>query len=148
MDTLMFLQSLVDLYLCYGIKSPDMDLYDFGFVNEINSIHRSDKKKVVYTHCLHVVCRFKVIWKIGNNKTDIYHENTSCEKFHSKIAYLIGMKVKRVALSEKNDLWLDFGDCWVVFVTVENNEESWRLISPDTDAAHLVASNSWVYFEK
>lgn len=146
MDALEFLQTLVDHQLCYGLKSPDMDLYDFGFGNTIDIINRQKNERESCTHILHVICRFKVIWKNGERRVDIYYEDTPCEKFNCEIERLIGLKVVRVALSDKHDLWLDFGDCWMVFATFENEEESWRIFTPSTDAPHLVASNSWLRF--
>lgn len=142
MDALEFLQTLVDQPLCYGLKSPNMDLYDFGFGN-LMTVQENEE---VCTHVLHVICRFKVIWKNGERRVYKYTEDTPCEKFHSEIKHLIGMKVNRVALSDKNDLWLDFGDYWVVFVTFETGEESWRFFTFNMDDPHLVASNSWLRF--
>ena len=146
MDALEFLQTLVGLPLCYGLKSPDMDLYDFGFGNMGDVMNPCGDGKGVCTHILHVICRFKVIWKNGERRINKYYEDTPFEKFHSEVKRLIGLKVRRVALSDKNDLWLDFGDCWVVFATFENGEESWRFFTSDIDAPHLVASDSWLHF--
>ena len=144
MNALEYLQNLVDQSLRYGIKSPNMDLYDFGFNNAIDVSNLHENKKSTYV--LHIMCRFKVIWKKGAHRVDRYYEDTPCEKFHSEIKKLIGMKVLRVALSDKNDLWLDFGDCWVVFITFENGEESWRFFTSSIDDPHLVSSDSWLYF--
>lgn len=146
MDALEFLQTIVDLSLCYGLKSPDMDLYDFGFGNEVNVTNPCSGGKKVCTHILHVTCRFKMIWKNGEHRVNKYYEDTPCEKFHSEVKQLVGLKVRRVALSDKNDLWLDFGDYWVVFATFENGEESWRFFTCDIESPHLVASNSWLHF--
>ena len=134
MDPLEYLNHLVCKPLCYGLKSPDSDLYDFGF---------GDPSAV---YILHIICRFKVIWKNGEQRVRIYHENTPCEQFHAEIKPLLGLPVKRVALSDKNDLWLDFGDCWVVFATFENEEESWRFFSADSALPHLIAADSRMYF--
>lgn len=125
MDAFKFLQTLLNQPLCYGLKSPDTDLYDFGFGDTEN---------------------FKVIWKNGEHRVDRYYEDTPCKKFHSEVKHLIGMKVRQVALSNKNDLWLDLGDCWIVFVTFENREESWRFFISGIGTPHLVASDSWLYF--
>ncbi len=146
MDALNFLQTLVDQPLCYGLKSPDMDLYDFGFGNTVFVTDRYGKEREICTHILHVTCRFKVIWKNGYRRVDIYDEDTSCKRFHSDIKRLVGLKVRRVWLSNKNDLWLDFGEYWVVFATFENSEESWRFFTSDKDAPHLVASDCWLRF--
>lgn len=146
MDALEFLRVLVDQPLCYGIKSPDTDLYDFGFGNMDNSMTPYGGGKKVGTLSLHVTCRFKVIWKIGECRVDKYYEDTPCEQFHSEVKRLVGLKVRRVALSDKNDLWLDFGDYWIVFATFESGEESWRFFTSDVDVPHLVASDSWLHF--
>lgn len=140
-----FLQTLVDQPLCYGIKSPDMDLYDFGFGNMTEAVNPYGGVKNC-THILHITCRFKMIWKNGEHRVVKYYEDTPCEQFHSEVNRLVGLKVKRVALSDKNDLWLDFGDYWVVFATFENGEESWRLFTSDINSPHLVASDSRLHF--
>ena len=143
-DAADFLHSLAGQPLVYAIKSPDTDLYEFGFGKAVEVMNRYGKQKIISTHILHVICRFKVIWKKGEHRVDIYCEDTSCEGFHAEIQHLLGMKIKRVTVSKKNDLWLDFGDYWIVFATFENGEESWRLFSSDADHPHLVASDIWL----
>lgn len=146
-DAVDSLHSLTEQPLLFAIKSPDTDLYDFEFGELVEVANRLGDKKKIGTHILHVICRFKVIWKNGEHRVDKYYEDTSCEKFHAEIQHLFGLRVKRVALSEKNDLWLDFGDYWVVFATYENGEESWRFFTSDIDTPHLVASNTWLCFD-
>ncbi len=68
MDALEILRTLVDLPLCYGLKSPDMDLYDFGFGNIVNVMDSYWGRTEVCTRTLHVTCRFKVIWKNGERR--------------------------------------------------------------------------------
>lgn len=135
-----FLNTLVGSKLCYGIKSLDMDLYDFGFCkpscNQITVQSAQDDCSLV----LHCTCRFKVIWRHESNRTITYREDTPADVFHADIQALLGMSVIRVALSDRNDLWLDFGNCLLVFATHESNDESWRLFIPGHLDSHLVAS--------
>ena len=146
MDTLEFLQSLVGLSLCYGLKSPDVDLYDFGFGDTVNDMESCGETEKIYTHILHVTCKFQVVSKNGERRVDTYYGDTPCEHFHAEVKRLVGLKVRRVALSAKNDLWLDFGDYWVVFITYEDAEESWRFFTRDEKDPHLVVSDAWVQF--
>lgn len=141
---LAFLQRLINQPLCYGIKSPDMDLYDFGFGKHTEIVNWRNEKQDVCVFTLHVTCRFKIIWRNGKRRVDKYYEDTPCEEFHSEIKRLIGLHVKRVGLSDKNDLWLDFGDYWVVFVTFEDVEESWCFFTFDESNTYLVASDSYL----
>lgn len=144
-SALEFLGILVNKPLCYGLKSPDTELYDFGFGELIKVIDRRNKEKVVANYSLHITCRFRIIKKKGDCRTNkCYYEDTPCDVFHSEIKNLVGLCVKRLALSEKNDLWLDFGDYWVVFATFEDGEESWRFFTTNTNEPHLVASDSWI----
>lgn len=143
-NAIIFLQSLVNQSLCYGLKSSDMDLYDFGFANLVDSDSWNNE---LCTHFLHILCRFKVIFKANKQPTKKYYEDTPGEEFFFDIQRLLGLKVRRVALSDKNDLWLDLGDYWVVFATFENDEESWRFFTADTNSPHLVVSNSWLEFQ-
>lgn len=94
-----FLQTLVNQTLCYGIKSPDMDLYDFGFSNRVLDFDKDAKE--AYTHFLHVVCRFKVIWRRGKRRIVIYDEDTPSEKFQTECSRLVGLNVRCALLSEK-----------------------------------------------
>ena len=136
-----FLNTLLGQSLTYAIKSPDMDLYDFGFGEEIEVKFSKSPPRKVAPYTVHALCRFQVIWRNGEKKVARYYEDTPCEIFHSEIKSLIGLKVSRVALSDKNDLWLDFGDYWVVFATYESDEESWRFFKTyDSASSHLVAS--------
>ena len=141
-----FLQTFVDLTLCYGIKSPDTELYDFCFSEAFRGTNLCDNKSC--THILHALCRFKVIWRNGESRVDKYYEDTPYKKFCSEVKCLLGRKVRRITLSGKNDLWIDFGDFWIVFVTFEDGEESWRLFTTNDELPHLVASNSWLDFSK
>lgn len=146
MKSLDYLQALVGQSLSYAIKSFDTELYDFGFYNaEQPSQSPIDVSQVEYV--LHVICRVKVIWNKDEHRVQEYYEDTPYAKFHSEINQLIGLEVKRVALSDKNDLWLDFGDCWVAFATHENSEESWRFFKTNAEYPHLVASDSWLRFD-
>ena len=139
-----FLELLIDKPLCYGFKSSAWDLYDFGFGPLRHVPSRRNPKRKVGAFVLHVTCRFKIVCKIGKSRVKRFYEDTTSEEFHCAIQPVIGLPVKRVALSEENDLWLDFGDYWIVFVTYENNEESWRFFTFTDDARHLVASDRWI----
>lgn len=141
-----FLNALKGMPLLYALKSPDTELYDFGFGEWKEIVNRCGRPKKIATYTLHALCRFKVIARGFEHKVDKYYEDTPCEMFHSEINRLLGLIIRRVALSDKNDLWLDFGDYWIVFVTFEDDEESWRLFTINNDLPHLVASNSWLDF--
>ena len=146
-DASAFLETLINQPLCYGLKSPDTELYDFGFGKMVEVVSWRGKKKTMCTHTIHVICRFEIIRKTGTPHVERYYEDTSYIKFHHDIRPLIGLCIKRIALSDKNDLWLDLGDYWIVFVTFENEDESWRFFVADREKTHLVASDVWLRFE-
>ena len=143
-EALSFLNLLIDEPLSYGIKSPDMDLYDFGFGKSIKVPCRRDPDREVSAFTLHATCRFKIIRRNGERCVQRYYEDTPAEEFHCAIKHLIGLYIKRIALSDKNDLWLDFGDYWMVFATFENDEESWCFFTFTDDKRYLVAADSWL----
>jgi len=143
-DAVDFLHTLIGKPLLYAIKSPDTELYDFGFGELVEVVNRHGKRKKIGTQILHALCRFKVIWRIDDQRVDVYYEDTPCDKFYAEFERLIGMEVRRIELSDKNDLWLDFGTCWVVFATFENEEESWRFFTAQKDCPHVVAADSWL----
>lgn len=143
---LQYLESLVGQTLRYGLKSYDMNLYDFGFGDNIQFTDSLGRTRSANRHNLHVQCSFKVIHRVGSKGSKIYYGDTEKEEFESDIKNLIDLSVKRVALSDKNDLWLDFEEYWVVIVTNEDTEESWRYFIMGKENPHLVAADSWLEF--
>ncbi len=138
------LQTLVGQPLIYGLKSPDTELYDIGFGEMVEVMGWSGKMQMMPTHALHILCRFRVKWKTGKHRVDTYYEDTSSKKFHRDVKRLIGLRVIKVELSDKNDLWIDLGDCRMVFATFEDGEESWRFLTCDKKKPHVVVSDSWI----
>lgn len=130
-----FLNKLNGSILKHAIKSSDLDLYDFCFYSPLLNEHLF----------IHATCRFKIINMIHKQSVNCFYENTSSELFCDAIEDSIGMEIIRIALSSKNDLWIDLGDCRIVFVTFEDNEESWRLFSSNEEQ-HLVASSESILF--
>ena len=119
-----------------------MFFYDFGFGELIRTIDTYDGKiRKNSTFALHTSCAIEVIWRDGSKHIDVFLEDTSCDKLNSVMERLVGVPIKRVDLSEKNDLWLDLGVCWIVIATNDDGEESWRFFDPNSDKPHLIASN-------
>lgn len=87
--------------LLYALKSPDTELYDFGFGNLVDSVNRHGIRKEIAEVSLHILCRFKVIWQNHERGVDEYFEDTPSKLFHSEIKRLIGLTVRRTALSKK-----------------------------------------------
>lgn len=137
------LDKLVELPLEYAGKWLNTELYFFEFGNvPIEDASKPPQKSFIFA--LHVLCRFRVIWRNGRKATDTYHEDTPKEQFEFEAKRLTGKVLKHIALSDKNDLWLDFGDFWMVFAAYETGEESWRILSSDKKEPHLVASDAWL----
>lgn len=146
LHALKYLQTLVGQPINYAYKASDLDLYDFGFGSTIEKLNWQGEECQVCSFVLHATCRFEIIHR-PNGVTkcvERFYEDTLSEDFRSSICRLFGLKVMRVALSDKNDLWLDFGEYWIVFATFENGEESWRFFALAKDMPHLVASNLWL----
>lgn len=145
-QALRYLENLVGQPLRYGIKLYDTELYDFGFGEMVETTDLWKKKRSVNLHNLHILCDFKVIYRTENRGHKIYCGDTDKKEFESDIQDIIGLTVKRVALSDKNDLWLDFKDYWIAFVTHEDAEESWRYFIMGKENPHLVVADSWKEF--
>lgn len=141
-----YLEKLIGQPLQYGLKSHDMDLYDFGFGETTKVTNFWGKTRNVNLHNLHAQCSFKIIHRTGNKHSKIYYGDTEKEEFETDIKDLIWLCVKRIALSDKNDLWLDFEDYWVVFATSEDSKESWRYFIMGEENPHLVVADSWQEF--
>ena len=133
-----YLNYLVGESLCYGIKSPGLNLYDFGFGN-LGEATEGCK------YSLHIICRFKIIWKRKDRRIEKYDGETSPEEFQTKINPLLNLKVKSVVLGNKNNLHLDMGDYRIVFFTWKEEEESWRFLSFNEERYHIYASDQDIY---
>jgi len=138
-----FLKSLENKVLIYGIKSPDLDLYDFGFGDDYIKGKFDDTCKHC-THILHPTCRFLVICQETKKWFDEYTEPKS---FEQAVNTVLGARVKQAKLGKSNDLILDFDNFRVILFTFDDNEESWRLFLTDKSMPHLVVSNSWIEFQ-
>ena len=143
-DAKEYLSKMIGKPLQYALKSPDLDLYDFGFGGWIQTINRKGRLHTVTTYSIHAQCPLKVIWRNGTGRADLYDGDTDSHHFHKETESLLGLPVKRVELSDKNDLWVDLGDYWIVFISWENDEESWRYFLSGGNDPHLVASNKWL----
>lgn len=128
--------------LQYAIKSPDLALFDFGFaeaVEQDSAKLESDNKNLLV---LHISSALKIIWRNGN-VIEVYGD-AEADDFDKCIQPLLGLVVRRCALSNKNDLWLDFGIADLVVVTIEDGEESWRMFLKNDFHEHIIASDLWI----
>ena len=157
-EALSCLRRLLGQPLLYGYKFPQWcDLYEFGFGRLVEDERHDDfsdldlPKIMRDAFCeggkraefvLHAVCPIKVVWRGEERRVDLFDEETERETFRSVASRLAGASITRIELSDKQDLWLDLGEFWLVFVTSENEEESWRFFTADGKAAHLVASSA------
>lgn len=146
-DACQEISQLIGKDLQYGILHEPFGLYDFGFGHFVETDLNKGTARKLCEHTLHASCRFKIVQKAGRPKVNRYDENTTQEQFLLGVQELLGLKVKRVALSNKNDLWIDLEKYWMVFATFENNQESWRFFTPDGKSAHMVVANSYVCLE-
>ena len=135
------LRKLVGCPLCYGLKSPNMDLYDFGFGECKEVIDWRGGKKLLSTYVIHAVCGIKILRHHQNSGSVIYTGDSDSELFHNDIQKLLGLTVNRIALSEKNDLWLDLGEYWLILITYEDEKESWRYFAYDIPSIDVIASS-------
>lgn len=134
------LNALVGQVLTYSHKFNNSNIYAFAFGNYVTVTTPEGRRKEVCKLTLHVQCRFKIIKKTGNDCVVTYYEDTPAEDYNLDAKNLLGLRIKRIALSEKNDLWIDMDRYWLVFSTFENDDEAWRFFTPYSDAPHLVAS--------
>lgn len=141
-----FVSELEGWSFVYGIKSPDMGLYDFGFV-KAEDAKSYDGNVDSCRYILHAMCRFKIIWRNGTSKVEKYYEDTPADVFREKVKRILGLPIHRSSLSEKNDLWLDLGECRIVFATYEEQEaDSWVLFVRGLKGPFLAATDTSAYF--
>ncbi len=126
----------------------DTELFCFEFLKEMPSSLPSETSLPVHLF-LHAQCRFEILYRgsyQNAERIEITGEsNTSV--FLNATKGLLETSVLRVEVSAKNDLWLDFGDYWVVFATCDDGEESWRFLIPSICQTHMVASNLSIQLE-
>lgn len=144
-DTLIILHKLVGCCFRYGLKSHNFDLFDLGFGEDVFFVNCLGNTQTACKYTFHLTCGIKLFWKDG--RINEYDAATESGFFSISIKPLIGATVSRIALSEKNDLWIDLGLCRMVIVTYEDDLESWRFFSPGTGMPHLISSGQNLYFE-
>lgn len=125
------LDTMVKQPLRWAIKSPDVELFDLGFGGE---------GETMPPYVIHAICPVKVV-SHQNRQVHVFQGNADPGKFRKDMEGLLGLQVLRTSLSDKHDLWLDLGDYWVIFVTFEDGEESWRFFQPHQQEPHLVATD-------
>ena len=125
------LETMLGQPLQWAIKSPDLELFDVGFGGE---------GKDLPPFVIHAICPVKVV-SHATRQVRVYQGNADAEGFRRDLEGLYGLSLRRVALSEKHDLWLDLGEYWLIFVTFEDGEESWRFFRPHQPQPHLVATD-------
>ena len=139
------LLKLVGCCFRYGLKSHNMDLYDLGFGEDVHFLNCLGNTQTACKHTLHFTCGIKLFWKDG--RINEFGPTTESPMFSVAVEPLIGTVVRRIALSDKNDLWIDLDSCKMVIVTYEDSHESWRYFSPGTGSSHLISSGQHLYFE-
>ena len=163
-----YLQKLVGQPVLFSWKIPFWDdLYEIGFgewVEYVDDIdlstfpigrqlmntplfQRKTKHDMRAEYVLHSFCPIKLAWRDGSRKVQVFDDQSDGRSFRETFDSLKGFKVKRVGLSEINDLWIDLGACWIVFESLEDGEESWRFIPPSRQDPHLVVSNNEIRFD-
>lgn len=144
-DALTSLSGLVGCCFRYGLKSHDMDLFDLGFGEDVCFLNCLGNTQTACRYTIHLTRGIILYWKDGC--INEFDSATEGHAFSVAVAPLIGAIVRRIALSEKNDLWIDIGLCNMVIVTHEDSYESWRFFSPGTSSPHLISSGQNIYFE-
>ena len=129
-------QRLTGTKLAYAEKNADNESFDFGF---------GETAGKDFTYALHVTCSFDVIPRDealeAGERVRVFGYDASAAEFQNYISAFFGKEIIRVAVNEKNDLWLDLGDYWVVFDTDEySDDEAWRLTETASGAPALIAS--------
>lgn len=140
-----FLQVLEGQPLRYGLKSPDMDLYDIGFGDEIERIGGKGRLIKVSKYTVHCLCRITIYWENGNKSE--YDGESYYIDFYNEIQKMTGLCIQKVELQDNNNLWIDLGQCKMLFTTVRKRYESWRLFTPGSPKEHLVAGYHWLHYE-
>ena len=140
-----FLATVEGKKLLYGKKSPDMDLYDFGFGEYVEYANAIGKITMKPKYVLHPSCRFKVFWR-EKKIFDEFDEHTTSKDFELYIEKLIGSTVQRAVILRENELIIDFGCCYLRFYCHKNGIESWRYFI--IKGTHLVASDRWLELER
>ncbi len=125
-----FLSQLVGMVVIRAEKSPDMNLFDFGFEG-------NEALKEHYPYILHALCAIQV--DTEDEHSEIYYGDTSTEAFATVCAQLIGQKVENVHVIDGNDLMIWLERTAVRFLVADDGYESWRFFGKRT--RHLVASD-------
>lgn len=143
-----FLQKLVGLELFHGIKSPDIQFYDFGVGYPVESESYNQLRRILSPYIIHATCNFEIVW-VSNGKVDYFNHVTNKSLFDNYfVSKIKGLKIKKITLDNNNELCLFFDECFIKFSPFNDNIESWRIFSTvEKNSPHLVASATKIDFE-
>ena len=141
-----YLNGIVGEPLQYGIKTSDLDLFQLGFGESISVEYWKGKLVEINKYAVHFDSAVYLYWKDG--KVDMFYPDAHTSSFNLAISKLVGKIVKRIALSSKNDFWIELDNCRMVIVTRDDEDESWRFFCPRTRQPHLVASSTTLMLDE
>ena len=143
-----YLSSIIGLPLHYVLKSPDTELYDFGFgePRKIDNWYGKTRRLCPYT--LHVLCDFSVLDSRERIAEIEFNGNSTPEMVEPVMKGLIGKKVQAVKIIQDHDLIIEFEFKRLWFITNSDFEESWRFFATDLKQPHIVASMHELWVER
>ena len=135
-DATSALQSIIGCAFRFGIKSPDMDLYQIGFGEDVVFINYFGNRQEASKYAIHFTCGLHLDWSDG--KQIEYDSQSDAKTFHREIESLIGLPVKTAEVLANNNVFIDLGLCKLEIVVREDGDESWRFFQPGQNSDHIV----------
>ena len=140
------LKKLIGTQLKYGIKSPDLDLFQLGFERTASNCIQNNSRDGSVKFAIHFTTALYVYWQ-DKSAIEFYSEDDCANEYHTTIQKLIGSEVRDVALSEKNDFWISFDSCNIVIVTSDDIHESWRFFQARASSKHIIGTKYSISLE-
>lgn len=132
------LNKLIGHPIIYAIKSPDMDLCDFGFGFSNDYQFAKDGTACMQPlFAIHSVCLVGIQEKHSNN-TNWSSWDTPATIFKKMFQVCLGCTVKTVCISKRGNLTIDLGVYIVKFIANDPLEENWRFFRLGLSDKHVV----------
>lgn len=140
------LDEIIGYPLIYTIKSPDMDLcnFGFGFAGEYPSA-KHDSTYVRPIFAIHSVCLVSLQDK-RTGITEHIFEDTPHTVFGNTFHNVLGGIVKRVAITKRGNLSVELESHIIKFTATYIDEENWRFFRLESPEKHIVEIGRRIYF--
>lgn len=132
------ISELVGSRITHGLKSSDMNFFDIGMTRSSHS----DLGDHAIKYGLHITCGLTLKFEDGHDV--VFWGDTPKTDFEKHFLPLMDQVVEAISIKEDHVLNIKLSQVDIEVKPADDNMESWRILFPNANIPHLVASNTWI----